>query len=42
VEGETSVSTFDDYTSHNTTRLEKQAVVDLLMKLDYVQEQLRA
>jgi len=42
VEGETSVSTFDDYTSHNTTRLEKQEVVDLLMKLDYVQEQLRA
>jgi UDP-glucose 4-epimerase len=42
VEGETSVSTFDDYTSHNTTRLEKQKVVDLLMKLDYVQEQLRA
>lgn len=42
VEGETSVSTSDDYTSHNTTRLEKQEVVDLLLKLDYVQEQLRA
>jgi UDP-N-acetylglucosamine 4,6-dehydratase len=42
VEGETSVSSFDDYTSHNTTRLEKQAVIDLLVKLDYVQEQLRA
>ena len=42
VEGETSVSTSDDYTSHNTTRLEKQGVIDLLMKLDYIQEQLRA
>jgi UDP-glucose 4-epimerase len=42
VEGETSVSSFDDYTSHNTTRLEKQAVIDLLVKLEYVQEQLRA
>lgn len=42
VEGETSVSSFDDYTSHNTTRLEKQAVIDLLVKLDYVQEHLRA
>ena len=42
VEGETSVSTSDDYTSHNTTRLDKQGVIDLLMKLDYIQEQLRA
>lgn len=42
VEGETSVSATEDYTSHNTTRLEKQAVIDLLLKLDFVQEQLRA
>lgn len=42
VEGETSVSAAEDYTSHNTTRLDKQAVVDLLLKLDFVQEQLRA
>jgi UDP-N-acetylglucosamine 4,6-dehydratase len=42
VEGETSVSAAEDYTSHNTTRLDKQAVVDLLLKLDFVQEELRA
>lgn len=42
VEGETSVSSYDDYTSHNTKRLEKAEVIDLLLRLDYVQEQLRA
>ena len=42
VEGETSVSASEDYTSHNTTRLERPEVIDLLLKLDYVQEQLRA
>jgi UDP-N-acetylglucosamine 4,6-dehydratase len=42
VEGETSVSACDDYTSHNTTRLEKPEVIELLLKLDYIQEQLRA
>ncbi|MGA0038334.1 MAG: polysaccharide biosynthesis protein [Pirellulales bacterium] len=42
VEGETSVSACDDYTSHNTTRLSKPEVIELLMKLDYIQEQLRA
>ncbi|MBL6712069.1 MAG: polysaccharide biosynthesis protein [Pirellulales bacterium] len=42
VEGETSVSSYDDYTSHNTERLEKAEVIDLLLRLDYIQEQLRA
>ncbi len=42
VEGETSVSTSEDYTSHNTQRLDRQQVIDLLLSLDYVQEQLRA
>jgi UDP-N-acetylglucosamine 4,6-dehydratase len=42
VEGETSVSACDDYTSHNTTRLSKPEVIELLMKLDYIQEQMRA
>lgn len=42
VEGETAVSSAEDYTSHNTTRLDKHAVIDVLLKLDYVQEQLRA
>lgn len=42
VEGEASVSASDDYTSHNTVRLDKPAVVELLSKLDFIQEQLRA
>jgi len=42
VEGETSVSASEDYTSHNTERLDRKQVIDLLLSLDYVQEQLRA
>jgi UDP-glucose 4-epimerase len=42
VEGETAVSKLDDYTSHNTRRLDVDEVCELLMRLDYVQEQLRA
>jgi UDP-N-acetylglucosamine 4,6-dehydratase len=42
VEGEAAVSAADDYTSHNTTRLNTEEVIDVLLKLDYVQEQLRA
>jgi UDP-glucose 4-epimerase len=42
VEGETSVSVSEDYTSHTTERLEKQQVIELLLSLEYVQEQLRA
>jgi len=42
VEGETSVSTMEDYTSHNTRRLNEDQTVELLMNLDYVQEQLNA
>ncbi len=42
VEGETSVSASEDYTSHTTERLDRQQVIDLLLTLDYVQEQLRA
>jgi UDP-N-acetylglucosamine 4,6-dehydratase len=42
VEGETSVSTSEDYTSHNTVRLDEDQTVELLLKLDYVQEQLNA
>jgi UDP-N-acetylglucosamine 4,6-dehydratase len=42
VEGETAVSELEDYTSHNTQRLDVDEVCDLLLKLDYVQEQLRA
>jgi UDP-glucose 4-epimerase len=41
VEGETKVSNFEDYTSHNAERLDAAGVKVLLSKLDYIQEQLR-
>jgi len=41
-EGELDIATFDDYTSHNTTRLDIEGVKRLLLKLDYIQEQLNA
>ncbi|AOR67448.1 UDP-glucose 4-epimerase [Burkholderia stabilis] len=42
VEGEAKISTFEDYTSHNTERLDREGVKSLLMKLDFIQEQLDA
>jgi UDP-N-acetylglucosamine 4,6-dehydratase/5-epimerase len=42
VDGETSISALDDYTSHNTERQSVEEVKQLLLKLDYVQEQLNA
>lgn len=36
VEGETDVSTLDDYTSHNTERLDVEGVKKTLMKLDII------
>jgi UDP-glucose 4-epimerase len=42
VQGETSISQAEDYTSHNTERLNVEQIKDLLLKLDYVQEALRA
>jgi UDP-N-acetylglucosamine 4,6-dehydratase/5-epimerase len=42
VEGELHLSELDDYTSHNTERLNVQGVKDVLLKLDYIQEQLNA
>lgn len=41
VEGEAKISALDDYTSHNTDRLEVDAVKSLLMNLDYIQEELK-
>lgn len=35
-EGEAKISTFDDYNSHNTERLDKSGMKRLLMKLDFV------
>ncbi|KTD18962.1 polysaccharide biosynthesis protein [Legionella jordanis] len=42
VEGEEIISTFDDYTSHNTERLAIPEIKDLLLRLDYIQETLDA
>jgi UDP-glucose 4-epimerase len=41
-EGEQEIATLDDYTSHNTRRLDVEQVIALLTKLDYIQEQLHA
>jgi UDP-N-acetylglucosamine 4,6-dehydratase/5-epimerase len=41
-EGEESISHLDDYTSHNTRRINVEQVKALLMKLDYIKEELNA
>ncbi len=41
-EGEESISRLDDYTSHNTHRLNVEEVKALLLKLDYIREELNA
>jgi UDP-N-acetylglucosamine 4,6-dehydratase len=42
VEGEQKISELDDYTSHNTHRLDVNGVKQLLLKLDYIQKELNA
>ena len=42
VEGETEISEIDDYTSHNTQRLDVEQVKAVLMKLDIVREAVHA
>lgn len=42
VEGEQRISEQDDYTSHNTERLDIAAVKEVLLKLDYIREVLSA
>jgi UDP-glucose 4-epimerase len=42
VEGEVAIPTFDDYTSHNTQRLDVEGVKQTLMKLDIIREALNA
>lgn len=42
VEGETQISQIDDYTSHNTRRLDVAQIKELLMKLPEVREVARA
>jgi len=34
------ISNTDDFTSHNTERLNQQQVIDLLLSLDYIQTEL--
>jgi UDP-N-acetylglucosamine 4,6-dehydratase len=41
-EGEESISNLDDYTSHNTVRLDVGQVKALLLKLDFIQDELNA
>ena len=42
VDGETDVSSLEDYTSHNTTRLDVAQVKELLMKLEFIRRSLDA
>ena len=42
VEGETRISTLDDYTSHNTVRLDVEGVKKVLLQLDLVREAMNA
>lgn len=41
-EGEEKISQLEDYTSHNTHRLDVEQVKALLLKLDYIKEELNA
>ena len=40
-DGQEKISTLDDYTSHNTQRLTVPQIKGLLLKLDFIQQQLR-
>lgn len=42
VEGEQYISGLDDYTSHNTKRLNVEEIKEILLKLDYIKETLGA
>jgi UDP-glucose 4-epimerase len=42
VEGQTAVSTLEDYTSHNTSRMSVEEVKQILLKLDLVREAMNA
>jgi UDP-glucose 4-epimerase len=41
-EGEAQIADFDDYTSHNTRRLTVEQIKELLLKLDFIKEELSA
>jgi UDP-glucose 4-epimerase len=42
VEGTSEVSNFEDYNSHNTTRLNTEDIKKLLLKLDYITSELKS
>lgn len=42
VEGEKKISVIDDYTSHNTNRLDVDGVKELLLTLDYIRDELNS
>ncbi|MDR9777552.1 polysaccharide biosynthesis protein [Rhizobium hidalgonense] len=42
IEGEQKITEIDDYTSHNTERLDVDGTKQLLLKLDYIQEELKS
>jgi UDP-N-acetylglucosamine 4,6-dehydratase/5-epimerase len=42
IEGEQKVSELEDYTSHNTKRLDTKEIIETLLKLDYIQDELNA
>ncbi len=42
IEGDQRISQAEEYTSHNTERLDVEGVVQLLLKLDFIKEQLHA
>ena len=41
-EGETAISELEDYTSHNTHRMNVEQIKKLLLKLDYIKDELNA
>lgn len=41
VDGEKVITEADDYTSHNTERLSKEQLIDMLYNLDYIQNELK-
>ncbi|WP_114637271.1 polysaccharide biosynthesis protein [Polynucleobacter necessarius] len=41
-EGEEKIAQFDDYTSHNTNQLNVEQIKNLLLKLDFIREELNA
>jgi UDP-N-acetylglucosamine 4,6-dehydratase/5-epimerase len=39
--GQVAISAAEDYTSHNTIRLNREEIVELLLKLDYIRQEIK-